>query len=125
MVEFDEGLYRALPLPLAVHAVLLLSRFGPGFPPQPHSGFWIYLTMGNVSLLCGLFALFFFYVKKNVHEKDDRIYLIVSYLIAELSFSSFLYWKTIALLIISVVILNALSKKKKSKKDSSLSANRG
>lgn len=89
------------------------------------SGFWIYLTMGNVSLLCGLFALFFFYVKKNVHEKDDRIYLIVSYLTAELSFSSFLYWKTIALLIISVVILNALSKKKKSKKDSSLSANRG
>lgn len=87
------------------------------------SGFWIYLTMGNVVLLCGLFALFFFYVKKNVNEKDDRIYLVVSYLVAELSFSSFLYWKTIALLVISVVMLNALNQKKVSKNDSSISVN--
>lgn len=89
------------------------------------SGFWIYLTMGNVALLCGLFAFFFLYVKQNVHDKDDRMLLIVSYLIAELSFSSFLYWKTIAFLVISVVVLNALSRETNSKDSVSLTAYRG
>lgn len=76
------------------------------------SGFWIYLTMGNIPFLVGLFALFIMYINFNLTEIDDKVFLACSVFLAELSFASFMYWKTIILLMLSVILLNALSRKR-------------
>lgn len=75
------------------------------------SGFWIYLTMGNFPFLIGIFVLFIMFIFSNIEETDDRLFLICSTLLSELSFASFMYWKTIVLLILSVLFLNALRRK--------------
>lgn len=75
------------------------------------SGFWINFTMGSYLFLFGICAIFLLYIKNTVHSVDDRLFITVNFFVAELSFSSFLYWKTMALLIIAVIVLNALNQK--------------
>lgn len=78
------------------------------------SGFWIYRTMGNLPFLAGLIVLVILFITTNF-KGEDRLFVAISILLAELSFASLLYWKTIFLLLILVVLLNSVPREKVSK----------
>lgn len=72
------------------------------------SGFWIYLTMGNFPVLVGVFVLVCGFVISNF-KGEDRWFIAINILFAELSFASLLYWKTLFLILIMAGILNGIN----------------
>lgn len=72
------------------------------------SGFWIYLTMGNFPVLVGVFVLVCGFIISNF-KGEDRWFIAINILFAELSFASLLYWKTLFLILIMAGILNGIN----------------
>lgn len=103
-----DGLYSAN------YRVLESFPFGIGYSIvdglwYADSGFVIYLTMGGILCFVLLLPLFWGYCKDNIPDSFVRYAFIAIVIICELSFSSFMYWKTMFCFVYFALVSTAIS----------------
>jgi len=100
--------------------IILSNPFiGFGFSPDNanailfDSGLMTTTLRGSIIVTFLVYITFYFYLKKNIMNKQTALFLSVCYLIFEIGFNNIYYFRTIMLLPFVIILLNYLEIEKK------------